>query len=155
MLANFAKELSGNEPGKHWARRWVKAYKDKLISQYTTGLDCQRKRADSAFKYALYFELLARKVKEYSIRPEFFYNMDEKGFMIGVTTKAKRVFSHCKYEQGGLKQQLQDGNQEWITTIACICADGTTLPPTLIYLAESGYVQDIWLQDFDSTQYQL
>jgi hypothetical protein len=80
--------------------------------------------------------------------------MDEKGFMIGVTTKAKRVFSRRKYEQGGLKQQLQDGNREWITTITCICADGTTLPPTLIYPAESGYMQDIWLQDFDSIQYQ-
>jgi hypothetical protein len=72
MLANFAKELSGSEPGKHWAGRWVKAYKDKLISRYTTGLDCQRKWADSAFKYTLYFELLARKIKEYNIRPEFF-----------------------------------------------------------------------------------
>ena len=47
MLANFAQELSGKEPGKHWAGRWLKAHGDQLISQYTKGLDCQQKRADS------------------------------------------------------------------------------------------------------------
>ncbi|EED11636.1 conserved hypothetical protein [Talaromyces stipitatus ATCC 10500] len=44
--------------------------------------------------------------------------MDEKGFMLGITTKEKRIFSRRKYEHGGLKQHLQDGNREWITTIA-------------------------------------
>ena len=43
---------------------------------------------------------------------------------------------------------LQDGNREWITTIACICADGTSLTPVLIYQAVSGRIQDTWLQDF-------
>jgi hypothetical protein len=153
MLANFAKELSGKEPGKHWAGRWVKAHEDKLISRYSQGLDCQRKRADSAFKYALYFELLARKIKEYEIQPEYIYNMDEKGFMIGITTRAKRIFSRRQYEQGGLKQQLQDGNREWITTLACICADGSALPPGLIYMAKSGNIQDAWLNNFDPQQH--
>jgi hypothetical protein len=34
-VSNFAKELSGNEPGKHWAGRWVKAHEDELISRYS------------------------------------------------------------------------------------------------------------------------
>jgi len=61
------------------------------------------------------------------------YNMDEKGFLVGILLKMKRVFSRRLYEQGTIKQLIQDGNREWITTIACICADGTSLTPALIY----------------------
>ncbi|KAI7972834.1 hypothetical protein EIK77_000322 [Talaromyces pinophilus] len=75
--------------------------------------------------------------------------MDEKGFMLGVTTKRKRIFTRRKYELGGYKQHVQDGNREWITTIGCICANGTAISPALIYMAKSGHLQDSWLQDFD------
>jgi hypothetical protein len=66
------------------------------------------------------------------------YNMDEKGFLIGVVSKAKRIFSKRAYEKDGIKQRLQDGNRKWITTIGCICADGTSLSPGLIYQAAGG-----------------
>ena len=81
------------------------------------------------------------------------YNMDEKGFLVGVLSKMKRVFSRRRYEKGGIKQLIQDGNREWITTIACICADGSSLSPALIYQAVSGKIQDTWLQDFDPTEH--
>jgi hypothetical protein len=149
MIRNFAKEIVGTKPGKNWPSRWLKAHSDKVISYYTTGMDASRKKADSAFKYSLYFELLARKIEQYKLEPEYMYNMDEKGFLIGVLVKAKRIFSKLRYEQGGLRQQIQDGNREWITTIGCICADGTSLSPGLIYQATSGQIQDSWLQDFD------
>lgn len=153
MLVNFAQEISGKVPGKNWVHRWLKTHSDKVISRYSTGLDLDRKRADSAWKYALYFELLGRKIDQYNLSPEQIYNMDEKGFMLGVTTKQKRIFSRRKYEQGSLKQHLQDGNREWITTIACICANGTVLPPALIYQAKSGKIQNSWLQDFEITKH--
>jgi hypothetical protein len=149
MLRNFAKEITGTKPGKMWPSRWLKAHSGKIVSHYTTGMDRSRKRADSAFKYALYFELLARKIEEYKIDSEHMYNMDEKGFLIGITLKQKRIFSRQGYERGGYKQQLQDGNREWITAIGCICADGSTLSPGLIYQAVSGKIQDTWLQDYD------
>ena len=149
MLANFAREISGKEPGKNWATRWLKAHSDKVISRFSTGLDVDRKRADSALKYALYFALIGRKIEQYNLGPEQIYNMHEKGFMLRVTTKRKRIFTRRKYEQGGYKQHLQDGNREWITTIGCICANGTALAPSLIYMAKSGHIQDSWLQDFD------
>lgn len=61
------------------------------------------------------------------------YNMDEKGFLIGVLSRMKRIFSRERYKRGEIKAVLQDGNQEWITLLACICADGTALTPSLIY----------------------
>ena len=50
-----------------------------------------------------------------------------------VLLKMKRIFSKRQYDEGGVKQFIQDGNREWITTIACIYVDGTALPPALIY----------------------
>jgi hypothetical protein len=135
MLRNFAWEISRKEPGKNWASRFLKRHENDLVYRYTTGIDSARKRADSAFKYTLYFELLAKKIDEYNIQPSNIYNMDEKGFLIGILSKAKRIFSKRQYEMDGLQQRLQDGNREWITTIACICADGTSLSPGLIYQA--------------------
>ena len=79
--------------------------------------------------------------------------MDEKGFLIGVLAKMKRIFLRLRYEEGGIRQLLQDDNRKWITIIACICADGTTLSPGLIYQAVTRLIQDSWLQDFDNQQY--
>jgi hypothetical protein len=59
--------------------------------------------------------------------------MDEKGFMIGVTGCSKRVFSQAQWELKQVRAALQDGSQEWVTVVATICADGSTLPPALIY----------------------
>jgi alkylated DNA nucleotide flippase Atl1 len=99
MLRNFAKEITGIKPGKHWPGRFLKKHNKDLISRYTTGIDAARKRADSAFKYALYFEFMGRKIKEYDVQPENMYNMDEKGFLIGILPKGKRIFSRRRYEK--------------------------------------------------------
>jgi hypothetical protein len=56
MLRNFAKEITGNKPGKLWPGRFIKRHQHDLISTYTTAIDAARKRADSAYKYTLYFE---------------------------------------------------------------------------------------------------
>jgi hypothetical protein len=44
---------------------------------------------NSEHKYSLYFDVLESKISEYSVLPENTYNMDEKGFMIGQTKRAK------------------------------------------------------------------
>ena len=50
-------------------------------------------------------------------------------------------------EQGRITHTSQDGNREFISLLACICADGTALPPALIYKGNEG-LQDTWLEDF-------
>jgi hypothetical protein len=104
MLRNFVLEIAGIQPGIHWPGRFIKRHESELLFRYTTGIDSSQKRADSAAKYTLYFELLARKIEEYDIQPENIYNMDEKGFLIGVVSKSKRIFSKRKYEQDGLNK---------------------------------------------------
>jgi hypothetical protein len=40
------------------------------------------------------------------------YNMDEKGFMLGVLTRSKQVFSRRLYKEGKIKAHIQDSNRE-------------------------------------------
>uniref|UniRef100_A0A0D2YJN5 DDE-1 domain-containing protein n=1 Tax=Fusarium oxysporum (strain Fo5176) TaxID=660025 RepID=A0A0D2YJN5_FUSOF len=75
--------------------------------------------------------------------------MDEKGFHLGVINRTKRVFDVNAKRQGKLLGASQDGNRSWITFLACICQDMTSLPPFLIYQGKPGQVQDTWLTDFD------
>jgi hypothetical protein len=58
-----------------------------------------RHRANSRHKYELCFNLLHLKIVQYEVEPCNTYNMDEKGFMIGITGRSKRVFSRPQWEQ--------------------------------------------------------
>jgi hypothetical protein len=127
MIRRFASEIAKKELGVHWVDRFVTRYKVELISQWATGIDRSRHQADSQSKYSPYFELLRSKLNQYNIEPRHTYNMDEKGFMLGVLTRSKRIFSKRLYEEGKIKAHNQDGNREWITLVACICADGSAL----------------------------
>jgi hypothetical protein len=146
MIRRFGSDIAKRELGKGWADRYIKRYNVHLISRWATGIDRSRHQADSQIKYSLYFELLRSKLSQYNIEPRHTYNMDEKGFMLGVLTRSKRVFSKRLYEEGKIKAHIQDGNREWITLLACICADGSALEPSLIYQSTSGSIQDTWLQ---------
>ena len=106
-------------------------------------MEANRHDADNGERCRLYFGLLTKKVKEFEILPKDTYNMDEKGFMIGVIGKTNRVFDKVLYNERRFKQPSHDANREWVTVIGCICADGTTLPPCgdLLRNRRSGAIQ--------------
>jgi hypothetical protein len=104
-------------------------------------------------KLTLRLCIARQKMDQYSIQPQNCYNMDEKGFLIGHLQKVKRVFPKALMQQQRLLGTGQDGSREWITLIATICADGSLLPPALIYKAVSGDLQDSWLQNYDPQEH--
>ena len=146
MIRRFASQIAKKELGVHWVDRYIERHQIDLISRWATGIDRARHQADSISKYTLYFSLLHEKISQYDIEPCNIYNMDEKGCMLGILTRSKRVFSRRLYEEGKIKAHIQDGNREWIMLLACICADGSALAPALIYQSTSGSIQDTWLQ---------
>ena len=148
MVRNIAGDISEKIPGKDWSHRFCKRWRHTLDSRYLQAIDLSRQKADSERSYTFYFELLDIKLRQYEVQARNIYNMDEKGFMIGQLSKARRIFTKDAFERGRLLGPGQDGNREWITCIATICADGTWLPPGLIYAGESG-LRDSWVQDFD------
>jgi hypothetical protein len=93
MIQNFASAVTQEPVSKSWVTCFINRHAIHLISQYSTGIDAVRHNADSYTKYELYFNLLQRKIAEYKINPRHTYNIDEKGFIIRVTTRTKHVFS--------------------------------------------------------------
>jgi hypothetical protein len=69
-------------------------------------MDSNRHQANSGVKYKLYFDLLTNKITEYNVDVEQTYNMDEKGFMIGVVGKSKQIFSKRQYTKKQYRQLL-------------------------------------------------
>lgn len=89
-IRRFATQLAQKELGYHWVDRFVQRYPDLLRPKLVTTMDRNRHRADSKLKYKLYFELLRDKLDRYKVEPRHIYNMDEKGFMIGVQNRGQR-----------------------------------------------------------------
>jgi hypothetical protein len=104
-------------------------------------MESTRHAADNYKRYRLYFDLLTKKVKEFNVLPKNTYNIDEKGFIIGVIGKTKRVFNKALYKERQYKQPSHNSNREWVTVIGAICANGSHLPPAVIYPAASKKVQ--------------
>ena len=65
--------------------------------------------------------------------------------MIGITGRSKRVFSKSAWRQKRVRQSLQDGNREWVTLVACVCADGTALSPGLLFSSANAGIQSSWV----------
>jgi hypothetical protein len=147
MIRNFASAMAGSDVSESWVTRFMSRNASHLISRWQTGMDRNRHQADSGSKYSLYFDLLHQKIEEYKIKAEDIYNMDEKGFLAGVTGRSKRVFSRRMWEEKNVTAGLQDGSREWVTLLACICSDGSALPPSLIYQGAGGCLQASWVED--------
>ncbi|SMR41372.1 unnamed protein product [Zymoseptoria tritici ST99CH_1E4] len=148
MVRTFVHDIAKVLPSRHWVGRFVRRHKD-IDSKYLNPLDKNRKKAESAHQFQSYYDLLKSKIEQYNIEPQNTYNMDEKGFLIGMLQKTKRVFTKDHFKSGRLVGNIQDSSREWITLIATICADQTSLPPALIYKAVTGNIQSSWLQDFE------
>ena len=80
-----------------------------------------------------WFEDLEWIVDEHNIDLKNFYNMDESGFAIG-DIEASQCIINTTIRQ---KFQAKPGRQEWITAMECIYADGSFLPPLIIFKAEN------------------
>ena len=141
MIQNFASTIAHERVSLSWVTRFKHRHEDALISKWGRAMDATRHKADSYFKYKQYFELLHGKMEEHEVLPHNSYNMDEKGFMIGVIRNSKRVFTRSQWERKEVTAALQDGSRKWITTVACVCADGTVLPPGLIYKSANSTIQ--------------
>jgi hypothetical protein len=133
MIQNFASEIAAEPVSKAWVRCFVSWHGDHLICKWTSGMDAVRHKADSRHKYKLYFDLLHQKMQQYNIQQCHSYNMDKKGFMIGVTGRSKRIFSRQQWEKKEVRATLQDGSREWVTVLATICGNESALSPSIIY----------------------
>ncbi|PSN59931.1 hypothetical protein BS50DRAFT_507566 [Corynespora cassiicola Philippines] len=88
-------------------------------------------KADSGEGSRLYFEHLLREMAQHKPGPDHACNIDENAFAIEVTRRSKGVFD----------KQLYVNNGEWVALLACICENGTALPPSTTHAATGRAVQ--------------
>jgi hypothetical protein len=51
---------------------------------------------------------------------------------------------------GRITHAVIDGNREFVTLLACICADGSKIPVGLIYKGKSHDLQNSWVDELDA-----
>ena len=155
MVQNFGSEILGDPVSISWVNRFLHRNYDQLLVRWGPSMDRVRHEADSTEKYDSYFDILHQKMEYYQIERRLTFNMDEKGFMIGVQAPSKRVFSKMVWVKDGARAPIQDGNREWITVIPTICADGTTLPTSVIMASKAYDIWDTWVEDIPPTDDQI
>jgi hypothetical protein len=155
MVQNFASAIAKNDVSEAWVTRFINRNSLDLISHWATGMDQTRHAADSGIKYKRYFDLLHDKLEQYNMEPRQIYNMDEKGFMIGITARTKHVFSRAAYKRKRGRESLQDGSREWVTLLVCCCADGTALSPGLLFCSQNQSIYSAWLDAINPAEHHV
>lgn len=132
--------------GKNWSGRFLQKHSNRLSPYWTHGLDHSRARAVNPTTKEAYFELLAKVIRgdgteEDKIVDELKYGADETGMQQGVGGRERVVGPKGQ----SVQHQQQGGDRENITVLCTICADGTSLPPAVIFKGE--YFQTSWAQE--------
>lgn len=131
--------------GEQWTHRFLERHATRLRPYWSHGLDHSRARAVNPVTKKVYFDLLEKVIngdeENIPIEPDCIYEMDETGLQEGVGV-AERVIGAA-----GQKVQYQQGSgeRENITVLVTICADGTSIPPAVIFKGEA--YQTSWKQD--------
>lgn len=119
--------------GKHWVSRFL-ARHSQLKAIYARRIDAARVTEASSEVITRWLDAVKNLSEEHAILPENVYNMDESGFAIGSMQAGCVVVDMTL---GGTKCQAQPGRQEWVTALECICGNGTSIPPLLIFKGEN------------------
>ena len=124
---------------------FVEKHSDQLKPYWSWPLDNSRARAVNPVTKDAFFELLKSTLRvgegEEPIPPELIYGVDETGNQQGLGGHERVLGRTGKKDQ----YQQQSGDRENITVVVPICADGTYLPPAVIF-KEEGY-QVSWEQN--------
>jgi hypothetical protein len=88
-----------------------------------------------------YFRVLKEVRNAHSISDKLVYSADETGIQSGISI-TEHVIGPAKAK---IQHQQRSGTRENITVLPTICADGTTVAPTVIYKGEA--FQTKWLQE--------
>lgn len=129
--------------GKNWTDRFVEKHSDRIRPFLSSPLEASRNRAVNPNTHTAWFDLVQKLFAKNGCgdEPDCLYALDETGFMPGKALSQKVI------GRAGNKTQSQKegGNRELITVLPTICADGTALPPLVIYAGQAFSVS--WKQN--------
>lgn len=101
-----AELVSQQEVGEHWIIRFLDRHSE-LAAKFTTPMERDRFEAASPFIIRDHFTKLGHAMKAKNIQEPEVYNIDEKGFLIGLAQASKVI---CSYKGGSKFKIPDDGN---------------------------------------------
>ena len=125
----YGDQFSEKGVGKRWMHRFLVKHSDQIMMAWSTQLDEKRGQAVNPNTKAAWDKLLAATVEKNDISAPQMYAVDETG-VTGQTGQKERVMGARKK---GLHYQQVGGSWENTTVLVTICADGSALPPAVIF----------------------
>jgi hypothetical protein len=125
--------------GKNWTLRFVQRHSNRVKTMWGSTLEGVRAQAVNPKTNEEWFNLLEEHIKD--TPPECLWAADETGFQFIMATR-ERVFGK---KSAKIQHQMRSGSKENVTVIVTICADGSYIPPAVIYKGK-GYLPN-WEQE--------
>ena len=136
--AELASQQAGSSLPVNLGPTWIRGFLGRHLEfrmKSAVLQDYQRLHASHPTPIRNYFNKLGAVLRKYNIQPHNMYNVDEKGFQLGVHNRAKVIVRHrCRPPI-----EKMDGSREWITVVEFTCADNPMLPPMVIYKGKGLY----------------
>ena len=116
--------------GKNWTARFMLRLSDRIKMADSRPLEDKRGHAVNPHANAHYWAELERLFEIYKFKREACFGSDEIGIMARGSDRERVITSR---KRKGPQYQQRAGTQENTTVIVTICADGTSIPPTVIF----------------------
>ncbi|THU95545.1 DDE-domain-containing protein, partial [Dendrothele bispora CBS 962.96] len=132
--------------GTNWTHRFLERHHEELKTYWSHPLDHFRARAVNPITKEAYFDIVEKAIAgdgtpQDLIPPELMYGADETGLQQGVGMSEHVIAGSGK----SVQHQQRSGNRENITVLCTICADGSSLPPAVIFKGQGYQVK--WEQN--------
>lgn len=127
--------------GKNWATRFLVRHGNQISTKWSVSLDTVRARSVNINTVNHWYNLLGAQLKLHNFRRELIFGMDETGCPLGGGQKT-RVIAPTDEK---IQHAQRDGSKENVTVICCICADGSNVPPVIIFKGKNMLAK--WKQD--------
>ncbi|CAK5273436.1 unnamed protein product [Mycena citricolor] len=128
-VEDLGTQLAGRPVGRSWAQRFKSRHANELTVRWTQQLEKCRANNLNTTTVNQYFDLLGNTIEKYDIKPSNIYNMDEKGIQLGLSGRAQVLVDRDQK----VVRRVTDGDRELVTVIETVCADGSSLAPTVIF----------------------
>ena len=124
--------------GNSWVQRFLHRHTE-LATAICCTIEAARIKETTKEAIDKWFDHFSQVVAQHQISTENIYNIDESGFSIGEIKGAQVVVNKTLMT----KYLAHPGRQEWVTVVECISADGSSIPPLVIFKGKN--VSSSWI----------
>lgn len=146
LRARLGKEYPTKGVGRNWTDRFVERHHLELKTYNPKSLEGAWGRAVNPTTHQAWFDLLGETLQSGNngkpIAEDCIWAADEAGFQPAIRTLQEQVIGGANKK---LQHQTRGGTRENTTVIVTIGADGSSLPPAVIFKGQA--YQTAWKQE--------